>query len=120
MRRLLPLCLCLTLFCAPHLFVCGQEVETRDGVRIVHNTKALWGKIPKLQLEKIRTMGDLDTTDEHVEQLPDQVGRPQQSAVSQKGSTDDDDRHESARPASQQSVSSQTGAERPLITPLCV
>lgn len=66
MRRLLPLCLCLSLFCAPRLFVGGQEVETKDGVRIVHNTKALWGKTPKPQLEKIRTMGDLDTADEHV------------------------------------------------------
>jgi hypothetical protein len=66
MRRLLPLCLCLSLFCAPRLFFGGQEVETKDGVRIVHNTKALWGKTPKPQLEKIRTMGDLDTADEHV------------------------------------------------------
>jgi hypothetical protein len=45
----------------------GQKVETVDGVRVVHNEKGgLWGKSPKVALELIRKIGDIDTDDEHL------------------------------------------------------
>jgi len=45
----------------------GQKVETVDGVRIVHNEKGgLWGKAPKVALELVRKIGDVDTEDENV------------------------------------------------------
>jgi sugar lactone lactonase YvrE len=44
-----------------------QEVETGDGVRVVHNEKGgLWGKTPKVALELVRKIGDIDTEDEHL------------------------------------------------------
>jgi len=43
-----------------------QKVETVDGVRIVHNQKGgVWGKSPKIALELVRKIGDVDTEDEH-------------------------------------------------------
>ncbi len=45
----------------------AQNVETVDGVRIVHNIKGgLWGKAPKVALELVRKIGDVDTEDEHL------------------------------------------------------
>jgi sugar lactone lactonase YvrE len=45
----------------------AQKVETVDGVRVVHNEKGgLWGKTPKVALELIRKIGDIDTEDENV------------------------------------------------------
>src|SRR5512137_2531190 len=45
----------------------AQKVETVDGVRVVHNAKGgLWGPAPKLALELVRKIGDVDTEDEHV------------------------------------------------------
>jgi len=45
----------------------AQKAETVDGVRVVHNEKGgLWGKTPKLALELVRKIGDVDTEDEHV------------------------------------------------------
>src|SRR5512142_2181724 len=44
----------------------AQKVETVDGVRVVHNQKGgLWGKAPKVSLELVRRIGDVDTEDEH-------------------------------------------------------
>ncbi|MGZ5488939.1 MAG: NHL repeat-containing protein, partial [Candidatus Aminicenantales bacterium] len=44
-----------------------QKTETVDGVRIVHNAKGgLWGKTPKVALELVRKIGDVDTEDEHL------------------------------------------------------
>ena len=44
-----------------------QKTETVDGVRIVHNVKGgLWGKEPKVGLELVRKIGDIDTEDEHL------------------------------------------------------
>ncbi len=44
----------------------AQKVETADGVRIVHNEKGgVWGKTPKIALELVRKIGDVDTEDEH-------------------------------------------------------
>ena len=45
----------------------AQKIETVDGVRVVHNVKGgLWGKTPKVGLELVRKIGDVDTEDEHV------------------------------------------------------
>jgi len=44
-----------------------QKVETVNGVRVVHNIKGgLWGASPRLALELVRKLGDVDTEDEHV------------------------------------------------------
>jgi sugar lactone lactonase YvrE len=44
-----------------------QKTEIVDGVRVVHNEKGgLWGKAPKVALELVRKIGDIDTEDEHV------------------------------------------------------
>jgi len=45
----------------------GQKIETVDGVRVVHNEKGgVWGKAPKVALELVRKIGDIDTKDENV------------------------------------------------------
>jgi hypothetical protein len=45
----------------------AQKVETVDGVRVVHNEKGgLWGKAPKVALEFVLKIGDVDTEDEHL------------------------------------------------------
>ena len=45
----------------------AQKIETVDGVRLVHNVKGgLWGKSPRLALELVRKIGDIDTEDEHL------------------------------------------------------
>jgi len=44
-----------------------QKIETVDGVRVVHNIKGgLWGKAPKIALELVRKIGNVDTEDEHL------------------------------------------------------
>jgi DNA-binding beta-propeller fold protein YncE len=44
-----------------------QKIETVDGVRVVHNVKGgLWGRTPKVALELVRKIGDIDTEDEHI------------------------------------------------------
>jgi hypothetical protein len=54
----------------PFLLAAGssaQKVETVDGVRVVHNEKGgSWGKSPKVSLELVRKIGDIDTEDENV------------------------------------------------------
>ena len=45
----------------------GQKVETVDGVKLVHNSgPGAWGKTPKVTLEPVRTIGDVDTADENM------------------------------------------------------
>jgi sugar lactone lactonase YvrE len=45
----------------------AQKIETVDGVRIVHNEKGgVWGQAPKVTLELVRKIGDIDTEDENV------------------------------------------------------
>jgi sugar lactone lactonase YvrE len=52
-------------FAAP--LAAGQQVETVDGVRVVHNTgPGAWGKTPKVALEPVRVLGDVDTADENL------------------------------------------------------
>lgn len=44
-----------------------QTVETVDGVRVVHNVKGgVWGKAPRVSLELVRKIGDVDTDDENL------------------------------------------------------
>ncbi len=45
----------------------GQKIETVDGGRVVHNEKGgLWGETPKVAIELVRKIGDIDTEDEHI------------------------------------------------------
>ena len=60
---------CSCLFVLPFLAVCAlaQSVETVNGVRLVHNGKeGAWGKQPKVQLDLVRTLGDVAAEDESV------------------------------------------------------
>jgi hypothetical protein len=45
----------------------GQVIENVDGVRVVHNVSGgKWGGNPKVKLELVRKIGDIDTEDENV------------------------------------------------------
>lgn len=45
----------------------GQKIETVDGVRIVHNKKGgEWGNNPRISIELMRTIGDVNTADENL------------------------------------------------------
>lgn len=45
----------------------AQKIETVDGVRVVHNEKGgQWGKTPKVALELVRKIGDIDSDDENL------------------------------------------------------
>jgi sugar lactone lactonase YvrE len=45
----------------------AQEIEIVDGVRVVHNKKGgKWGKDIPIEIELIRTIGDIDTLDENL------------------------------------------------------
>lgn len=49
------------------IFSFAQETETVDGVRVVHNGKEdTWGKEPKVSLEFIKTVGDIESTDDNI------------------------------------------------------
>jgi len=44
-----------------------QSVETKDGVRVIHNEKeGKWGKNPEVSLEYEKNIGDLESEDENV------------------------------------------------------
>ena len=48
-------------------FLSAQKVETVDGVRVVHNEKTgKWGKNPRIYLEFVRRIGELETEDENI------------------------------------------------------
>jgi len=62
-RAVIPVFLALVL-AAP---LAAQKIETVDGIRVVHNEKrGLWGKTPKVTLELVRKIGDIDTEDENL------------------------------------------------------
>ncbi|MBN2408894.1 MAG: NHL repeat-containing protein [Candidatus Aminicenantes bacterium] len=45
----------------------SQKVEQVDGVRVVHNSKkGIWGDQPKVGIEPVRTIGEIETNDENV------------------------------------------------------
>jgi len=52
---------------AAMLAFAGQKVETVDGIKLVHNSgPGAWGKSPKVALEPVRTLGDVETADENL------------------------------------------------------
>jgi len=58
----IPLCLALLA-----MGLAAQKIETVNGVRVVHNEKGgVWGKSPKVSLELVRKIGDIDTDDENL------------------------------------------------------
>jgi len=51
---------------ASALAVAAQKIETVEGVKVVHNIgPGAWGKSPKVALEPVRTLGDVETVDEN-------------------------------------------------------
>jgi hypothetical protein len=55
------------LFIFTLTFSFSQKTETIDGVRVVHNAKeGTWGKEPKVSLEFIKTVGDIESTDDNI------------------------------------------------------
>lgn len=45
----------------------SQKIETKDGIRLIHNEKeGKWGKKPKISLEYVNNIGDLESDDENV------------------------------------------------------
>jgi sugar lactone lactonase YvrE len=47
--------------------VAGQKIETVGGVKVVHNSgPGAWGKSPKVALEPVLTLGDVDTADQNL------------------------------------------------------
>lgn len=55
------------ILCLVALAVPAQKVETVDGVRVVHNSgPGAWGKTPKVTLEPVGVLGDVDTADENL------------------------------------------------------
>jgi DNA-binding beta-propeller fold protein YncE len=62
-RAVIPVLLVLL----PAARLAAQKVETIDGVRVVHNEKGgVWGKAPRVALDLVRKIGDIDTEDENV------------------------------------------------------
>jgi DNA-binding beta-propeller fold protein YncE len=57
--------LVLLLAAAGPLF--SQKIETKDGVKLVHNEKdGKWGANPELAVEFVRNIGELDSDDENI------------------------------------------------------
>lgn len=51
-------------------FTCGQQegtytIEMKDGVKYIHNLSPAWGDEPKVELEFVQKIGDLETEDEN-------------------------------------------------------
>ena len=59
--------LMLAAFVLAAALVAGQKIETVNGVRMVHNSgPGAWGTTPKVALEPVRVLGDVDTPDENL------------------------------------------------------
>ena len=43
----------------------AQKIENVDGVKVIHNDKAKWGKKPKVALEFVRQIGEFEAEDEN-------------------------------------------------------
>ncbi|NIO20266.1 MAG: 6-bladed beta-propeller [Candidatus Aenigmarchaeota archaeon] len=61
----------------------AQKVETVDGVRVVHNEKTgKWGKTPKVSIEFIRNIGELETEDENLAfHIPSDIAKDNQGNI---------------------------------------
>jgi len=68
MKKLFQLNACIiSLLLIFSSFLSAQKVETVDGARVVHNEKTgKWGKNPKVSLEIVRRIGELETEDENI------------------------------------------------------
>ncbi len=65
--RILTLALVLCLSTALVVPSVAQKVETVDGVRVVQNKgKGIWAKSPRIALEKLRALGDIEAESEEV------------------------------------------------------
>ena len=65
-RQVIGIILALSAF-SSFVPIDAQEIETVDGVRIVHNKEAgKWGKDIPVKIELIRTIGDIETLDENL------------------------------------------------------
>jgi len=63
--RLKLLILSLLLITASNSF--AQKIETKDGIRIIHNEKeGKWGKNPELSIEYVKNIGNIESLDENV------------------------------------------------------
>jgi len=61
------LCVALILGFVPSADISAQTIVTENGVRIVHNVKGgTWGTSPKVSIELVRTIGDVNTDDENL------------------------------------------------------
>jgi hypothetical protein len=57
----------LMLDSAPSFSSAAQKIEMENGVRVIHNKKGgQWGNNPKVSIELVRTIGDVDTDDENL------------------------------------------------------
>ena len=67
-RILCVLCFAPFIFASElHADVSCQQIEIENGVRIVHNKKGgAWGNNPKISIELVRTIGDVNTDDENL------------------------------------------------------
>jgi sugar lactone lactonase YvrE len=76
------LCFLLFLVSGSLASPAGQQIESVNGVRIVHNNKGgVWGVDPKITIDLLRTIGNVDTNDENLA-----FGLPLDMAVDDGGS----------------------------------
>lgn len=61
----------------------AQEVETVDGVRVVHNDKTgKWGKTPKVSIEFVGNIGELETENENLAfHIPSDIAKDNQGNI---------------------------------------
>ncbi|MDH4196386.1 MAG: 6-bladed beta-propeller [Candidatus Aminicenantes bacterium] len=83
MKRISFLCLSGILLGASLCLAAVQEVETADGVRFIHNVKGgIWGGAPKVGIELVRKIGDVDAKDENLAfNLPNDVAVDSQGNI---------------------------------------
>jgi len=59
--------LILSLLLITASYSLAQKIETKDGIRIVHNEKeGKWGKSPELSIEYVKNIGNIESLDENV------------------------------------------------------
>ena len=67
LKTIKPSALLLSLLLAVSIHPLAQKIETEDGVKRIHNEKGgIWGNNPKLAIEFIRNLGELDAEDDNV------------------------------------------------------
>jgi sugar lactone lactonase YvrE len=59
--------LALSLLLITASYALAQKIETKDGIRIVHNEKeGKWGKNPELSIEYVKNIGNIESLNENV------------------------------------------------------